>query len=147
MRGKEVTKTCEDLGRAGNNNAACIKGGKNIINALLIIVFWYPSMTSSYYTHIYHMNHGHFVVCNKYTTLVLSHQKFTGDKLLGVSALTSDSGRIFAVYTPNSHGSYYKYNIYIIYICLQQSVKIVYCNYYVITNHSTNCNLPVPLSV
>ena len=45
MCDKEVTKTCEDLRRAGNNNAACIKVVRTYL--ALFIVFWYPSMTSS----------------------------------------------------------------------------------------------------
>ena len=44
MHDKEVTKTREDLRRAGNNNAACIKVVRTYL--VLFIVFWYPSMIS-----------------------------------------------------------------------------------------------------
>ena len=44
VRDKEVTKTREDLRRAGNNNAAHI----NVVRTYLalFIAFWYPNMTS-----------------------------------------------------------------------------------------------------
>ena len=37
-------------------------------------------------SHIYHMNHGHYGVYSKHTTLVLGHWKFAVDKPLSLGA-------------------------------------------------------------
>ena len=69
----------------------------SLLHSHLCILVWHPHS-------IYHMNHGYYGVFHKYTTLVLSHQKFATDKLLalrawGLSVANSDSGRIFVEHT------------------------------------------------
>ena len=70
------------------------------------------------------MNHGYFGEYNEYTTLILNHRKFTIDKplclrpqgLSMVNFLRLRTRVVYLLYTPNSHGLYYKYIYIYIYI-------------------------------